>query len=103
MKTVTKQESQVAQYDLQDLWPIVLVFIVTGIGVAYGLDVLTDIKSDFDTDGNASTRSVEENATQDAIDAVAKFPEKMGILATVLIASIVIGVLIKAFMTNNDR
>jgi hypothetical protein len=69
--------------------------IVVGIGIAYGLDVLTDVKSDF------TPNSVEANATQDSIDAVAKFPEKMGILATVIIAAIVIGVLVKAFMTQS--
>lgn len=97
----TKPTQSVALYDLQDLWPVALVFIVVGIGVAYGLDVLTDVKADFNTDGNTSTTTVEENATQDAIDAVAKFPEKMGILATVIIAAIVIGVLVKAFMTSS--
>lgn len=97
MQAIQKVQSteQVALYDIQDLWPIALVFIVVGIGVAYGLDVLTDVKSDF------TANSVEANATQDAIDAVAKFPEKMGILATVLVAAIVIGVLVKAFMTNS--
>lgn len=94
------KQTQVALYDIQDLWPVALVFIVTGIGIAYGLDVMTDIKADFNTDGNASTRNIQENATQDAIDAVAKFPEKMGILATVIIAAIVIGVLVSAFITN---
>lgn len=89
---------QIAQYDIQDLWPVALVFIVVGIGIAFGLDVLTDIKADFNTDNNASTLNTQENATQDAIDAVAKFPEKMGILATVIVAAILIGVLVKAFV-----
>jgi len=94
--TKQKQES-VALYDINDLWPIALVFIVVGIGIAYGLDVLTDVKADF------TANTIESNATEDAIQAVAKFPEKMGILATVIIAAIVIGVLVKAFMTTGSR
>ncbi len=97
MKT-TRQS--VALYDIQDLWPVALVFIVVGIGIAYGLDVLTDVQSDFARSGPATNQTVEYNATGDAINAVAKFPEKMGILATVIIAAIVIGVLVRAFMTN---
>ncbi len=89
-----QKTKSVALYDINDLWPIALVFIVVGIGIAYGLDVLTDVQADF------VNNSVEDNATQDAIDAVAKFPEKMGILATVVIAAIVIGVLVRAFMTT---
>lgn len=90
---MTKTQN-VALYDIQDLWPVALVFIVVGIGIAYGLDVLTDVQSDF------TVNSTEYNATLDSVNAVAKFPEKMGILATVIIAAIVIGVLVKAFMTN---
>lgn len=93
-------QNSVALYDINDLWPIALVFIVVGIGIAYGLDVLTDVQSDFARSGPITNQSTEYNATADAIDAVAKFPEKMGILATVIIAAIVIGVLVKAFMTS---
>jgi len=89
-----QKQTSVALYDIQDLWPVALVFIVVGIGIAYGLDVLTDVQADF------ASGSVEYNATQDAVESVAKFPEKMGILATVIIAAIVIGVLVKAFMTT---
>lgn len=92
-----KQTEQTALYDIQDLWPVALVFIVVGIGIAYGLDVLTDVKADF------TANTVEANATTDAIEAVAKFPEKMGLLATVIIAAIVIGVLVKAFMSTASR
>jgi len=92
--------TQVALYDIQDLWPTALVFIVVGIGIAYGLNVLVDVKSGLDDDGNTSTFNTAENATQDSIDAVAKFPEKMGVLATVIIAAIVIGVLVKAFVNK---
>lgn len=92
-----QKTEQVALYDINDLWPVALVFIVVGIGIAYGLDVLTDVKADF------TANTVEANATQDAIDSVAKFPEKMGLLATVIIAAIVIGVLVKAFMSAQSK
>ena len=75
--------------EIGDLFGIAMVFVVTGIGISYGLSVLDDVHDDLDAN------SVEQNATQDAIDATAKFPEKMGLLATVIIAALIIGVLVK--------
>lgn len=76
-------------FDINALLPIALVFVVTGIAIAYGLNILTDVKSTF------TTNSIEYNATQNAVLAVSKFPAKMGILATVMIAAILIGVLVR--------
>ena len=86
-----KQKTQVAYYDINDLWPIALTFIVVGIGLAFGLQVLGEVKGDL------TANSVEANATTDTIDAVAKVPAKLGIVATVVIAAVLIGVLIRSF------
>jgi len=76
-------------FNINALLPIALVFVVTGIAVAFGLNILADVKSDF------TTGSTEYNATQQTVNAVAKFPAKLGILATVVIAAILIGVLVR--------
>jgi len=75
--------------DINSLLPIALTFVVTGIAVAYGLQVLGDVQDDMDAG------STEANATEDTIDAVAKFPEKLGLLATIVIASIVLFILVR--------
>lgn len=76
-------------FSIGDLLPIALTFVVTGIAVAYGLQVLGDVKDDM------TANSYEANATTETITAVAKFPNKLGLLATVVIAAIVLMVLIR--------
>ena len=76
-------------FNINALLPIALVFVVTGIAVAFGLNILSDVNADF------TAGSKEELATNQTIDAVAKFPAKMGILATVVVAAILIGVLVR--------
>lgn len=85
-------EQEVAYYDLSDLWPVALTFIVVGIGLAFGLQVLSEVKTDL------TANSVEANATTETIEAVSKFPAKLGIIATVVIAAVLIGILIRAFV-----
>lgn len=76
-------------FAIGDLLPIALTFIVTGIAIAYGLQVMGDVKGDMTAD------SLEYNATNSAQTAVAKIPTKMGLLVTVIIAAIVIIVLVR--------
>ena len=47
-----------------------------------------DVKADM------TPASSEANATQDAIDGVAKIPEKLPTIATVIVASVIIGILV---------
>jgi hypothetical protein len=71
-----------AKFEIRDLLPIALTIVVASIGMAYGLQVMGDIKSDM------TTGSYEQNATTAGIIAVAKFPNKMGMIVTVIIAAI---------------
>jgi hypothetical protein len=82
-----KQET--VEFNIQDILPIALVIVVTVIALSYGLQVMGDVRSDMTVD------TAEYNATAAGITAVAKFPTKMGLLVTVIIAAIVIGVLIR--------
>jgi len=84
MKPLTKKG-----FNLSSLLPIALVFVVTGIAVAYGLQVLSDVQGDM-TSGTA-----EYNATGQTITAVAKFPAKFGLLITIVIAAIVLMILVR--------
>lgn len=82
-------ERKVSKFDIQDMMPIGITFVVVGIALAFGLNVMGDVKSDL------TANSAEANATDDAIAGVAKIPEKLPLIATVVVAAIIIGILIR--------
>ena len=87
-------EKNIARFDIQDILPIALTFVVSGIGIAYGLNVMGDVKDDM------TANSAEANATADAIDGVAKLPEKFPLIINVVVAAIIIGILIRYLMVR---
>jgi len=82
-------EQTSARFEVGDILYLALTLVVAGIGIAFGLNVLSDTKTDF------TANSAERNATEDTIAGVAKFTDKMGLIATVIVAAIVIGVLVR--------
>lgn len=78
-----------AKFQVQDILPLALTIVVAGVGIAYGLNVLGDVKGDM------TTNSAEYNATGDTITAVGKFSSKLGLIVTVIVAAILIGVLVR--------
>lgn len=113
-----KSDRREARFEVQDILPISLTIIVAGIGIAYGLSVLGDLKDDFGdsacatsppnanasfatyttydtatgmcTNGSHYRAATEDyfNASGDNITAVAKFPSKLGLIVTVIVAAI---------------
>ena len=84
-----EKEEQIVEFNIQDIWPIALVFVVTGIGVAFGLDVMNDVKGEFTVDTTAY------NATANAEEGVAKLVDKLPLIATVVVAAILIMILVR--------
>lgn len=82
---------QKTEFKLNDLLSAGIIIVVTGLVLAFGLEVLGDVQSDM------TASSAEYNATGDAITGVAKIPEKLSIIATVVVAAVIIGLLIRAF------
>ena len=137
-------KKKVIRFEVQDLLPIGLTLVVAGIGLVYGLSVMSDIKdemcigtrehlynstcyvcpnsthsnfltgqttgiicsnasSSFDNTTNVSASiggGVEFNASINAIKGVAKIPEKMPLIATVIIAAVIIGILVRYLMVR---
>ena len=85
-KELTKK---VVEFNISDIWPIAMVFVVAGIGISYGLMAMGEVQSDM------TVGSAEYNATESAISGVAKFPEKFGTIATIVIAAIIIMILVR--------
>jgi len=74
--------------EVGEIFNIAIIFVITGIGVGYGLSVLVDVRDDL-------TDSTAQLALNNSIEGVAKFPEKLPLLATILVAALIIGILIK--------
>ena len=87
-------EQKEVRFEIGDLLPIGLTFVVLGIGLAYGLNVMGDVRSSM------TTGSAEYNATSSAIVGVSKLPEKMPLIATVVVAALLIGILVKYLMVR---
>lgn len=109
------------QYTLKDLLPIGLTFVVTGIVLAFGLNVSGDVRDDLGelgcgahTDGktiydpatalckNSSgatsiVGTAAFNSSTDTIQSVSQLTSRMDTLALVTIAAVIIGVLLTAF------
>ena len=83
-----------AKFQLSDILAIGLTLVIAGIGLSYGIEVMGDIRDD------QTANSLERNATEDAMSGVAKLPEKMPLIATVAVAAIIIGVLIRYLAAN---
>jgi len=106
-------------YSVQELLGVGFTLIVLGIGIAYGLEIMADSRDDFGTDSCADTtltgynasslkcyntsnqaqaevspQTAQWNSTVDGITGVAKIPEKLPTIATVVVASVIIGILV---------
>ena len=77
--------------DLRDLLPIGVGLIVLGLVVAFGLQIVGDIRNDM-------TDSDSELVLNDTIEGVGKLTSKLPIIVTVVVAAVIIGVLLKAFV-----
>jgi hypothetical protein len=89
-----QEQEEVVYFNIQELLPIGMTFIVLGIGLAYGLSVMGDVRDDM------TTSSHEYNATASAITAVKKIPDKLGLIVTVVLAVVIIGLLIRYLMVR---
>jgi hypothetical protein len=97
--------------DIQDLFPIAITFVAIGVLLSFGLSVQTDIRDDFagfancgqNSSGGTSVKiytacGYDYNASQNSVVASSNLSGKLPVLGTILIAAIVVGVLIKAFV-----
>jgi len=84
-----EKNKQIVEFGIGDIWPIALTFVIAGLGIAYGLQAMGEAQDDM------TANSSEYNATQNAIEGVAKFPEKFGTIITIVVAAIIIMILVR--------
>lgn len=82
------EQKQVNEFRVQDLLPIGMTIIVLGIGLAFGLNVMGDVKNDM------TSGSPEWIAANETVTGVAKIPSKLPLIVTVVIAAVIIGILV---------
>ena len=82
-------EQEVVYFELADLLSVGMTLVVLGIGLAYGLNVMDDVDDEF------TAGSYEANASRDTKAAIGKIPAKLGLIVTVVLASIIIGILVR--------
>lgn len=83
------QKQKTAYFEIGDMLPIALTIVVVGIGVVYGINVISDVADDF------ATGTTERYAANDTLVGLAKLPEKLPIIVTVIVAAIIIGILVR--------
>lgn len=88
------ENTNLPKFAVGDLLPIGMSIVVLAIGLAFGMNILSDVKTDF------TVSSVEYNATAQGITAIAKIPAKLGIIVTVIIAAVLIGILTRYLMVR---
>jgi len=87
-------DKKVSEFDIQELLPIGMTLVVLGIGLSYGLSVMSDVQSGMTENSSAY------NASGDALRGVSKIPEKLPLIATVIVAVIIIGLLVRYLMVK---
>lgn len=77
--------------EVGDLLPLGITLVVVTVALAFGLQVLGDIKTDM------TTNSAEANATQDGITGLSKLTDKLPTIGLVIAAVVIIAILVRGF------
>ncbi len=103
------------KFEISQLLTIGMTLVVLGIALAYGLQVMGDVIDDVascetgytynDTANNCyetanashtvATGNIAFNASNDAMTGIAKIPNKLPTIATIIVAAVIIGILVR--------
>lgn len=84
-----QQTSQEYEFEVGALLPIGLTILVLAVALAFGLQIMGELRSEMTAD------SVEYNATTHGMEGVAKIPEKLPLIVTVIVAAAIIGIIVR--------
>lgn len=80
---------EMSEFTIQDLVPIAITFVVTAIVIGYGASVVTSVQNSSGVSGDAM-----HNVTGFGLTALNTFGSNLPLLATIVVAAIIIGILI---------
>lgn len=80
---------QAAKFEVGDLLGIGMTLVVLGIGLAYGLDIMADQQTELIGSADA------QGAVNDTITGIAKLPDKLPTIVTIIVAAVIIGILVR--------
>jgi NADH:ubiquinone oxidoreductase subunit 6 (subunit J) len=84
----TKNE-QIAEFALQEFGGVVLSFVVIVIVIVIGVELVSDVQADQTINSSAY------NTTALGLAGLTKFSSKLGLLATVIVLSLVLGIIVR--------
>ena len=90
-KQKEEEQKEEAQFTVQDLIPLAMVFVVLGLMLVYAGDIQQDVMDDQEAG------STSEQIANQSMDATQTFAEKQGTIAKVVVAAVIIGILIVYF------
>jgi lipopolysaccharide export LptBFGC system permease protein LptF len=85
------KNEKVAEFQIQDLLPIAIVFIVIAVAVAYGAQVLGNIQAGF------TANTLAYNITGYGLTSLLNLANQLPTLATIVVAAVIIGVIVYYF------
>lgn len=89
-------EEKISEFQVGDILPLALTICVAGIGISYTLSILSDVQDDMTPGSN------ESQAVSSTIVGVKKFADKFGLISTVLVAAILLGILVRYLMVQRS-
>ena len=103
-------------FEIGALLPIGLTILVLAIALAFGLQIMGELQNDMvvagtprceanTTGGTSGTLyydncSLAYNATRSGMEGVAKIPDKLPLIVTVVIAAVIIGIIVTYLMVR---
>jgi len=77
-------------FQIQELIGIGMTFIVLGIALTYGLVVMSDVRGDINETSDPEAYA----AATDSIEAVGELSTAQGLIITVVVAAVILGILV---------
>jgi hypothetical protein len=80
--------------ELNQILTVGIIIAVAGIGLVFTMDILSDVKDDYTTSQTANDNLTRDVAVS-AQDSLTNIGSKMPLIATVVVAAILIGLLLR--------
>jgi ABC-type phosphate transport system permease subunit len=88
------EKNEIVTYDLNQLLSVVVTIIILGAVLTFGLDLITEQSSEFESGSSAA------NASGKVVESVEKVANRLPLVVGAIIMAVIIGILIRYFAFN---